>query len=406
MHVLFVHQNYPAQFGQIANRLATSHGYRCTFASAQPGNQTGPVERIRYRTRGGATSGTHYCSRTFENQVWNSAGLFEALHNRPDIQPDLVVGHCGFVSTLYLRELYDCPIINYFELFYRLENSDFEFRKDLPPSPVRDRLRARTRNAMILLDLENCNAGYAPTRWQHSRLPAEFQHKVEVIFDGIDTEFWRPIEMPDRRLGTWVFPADKKIVTYVSRGMESLRGFDIFMQFADELSRQRDDVMFVVAGEDRVAYGGDSRFTGGQSFKQWVIDKGRFDLSRFAFLGRVSPTDLARLFALSDLHVYLTAPFVLSWSLMNAMSCGCTIMASDTAPVREMIRQDENGLLVDFFDVEHMVDTAQAVLDCPTKYERLGQTSRELVLSEYSVEECLPKLIELFERSVGGSTGE
>src|SRR5262249_15966293 len=128
MHMVFIHQNFPAQFGHVARYLAERHGHRCTFVSEQPPSQIGGLERIQYRMKGGAAPENHYCSRTFENTIWHSHAVFEALKARPDIQPDLIVGHSGFGSTLFLRELYSCPIINYFEYFYRSVNSDMDFR--------------------------------------------------------------------------------------------------------------------------------------------------------------------------------------------------------------------------------------------------------------------------------------
>ena len=147
---------------------------------------------------------------------------------------------------------------------------------------------------MLLLDLENCDAGYSPTRWQRAQLPTRYQDKVAAIFDGIDTALWRPLTNVARRIAGWNLPADKRIVTYVSRGMESMRGFDIFMRVADRLTRSRDDVLFVVVGEDRVAYGGDRRFTGDKTFKQWVLAQGDYQLDRILFVGRLPPPELAR----------------------------------------------------------------------------------------------------------------
>ena len=216
MHILFVHKNFPAQFGHIARHLIDRHGYVCTFASEKPPAKWPGLERIQYAPPGGATKSTHFCSRTFENQVWHSQALFDALKARPDIQPDLIVGHCGFVSTLYLRELYDCPIINYFEFFYHTRDSDLDFRADLPTYGTAELLRARTRNAIILQELNDCDAGYSPTEFQRSQLPAEYRGKVSTIFDGIDTNLWKPIEDPPRRIGGWQLPSDKKIITYVS----------------------------------------------------------------------------------------------------------------------------------------------------------------------------------------------
>ncbi len=400
MHILFVHKNYPAQFGHIARHLIDKHGFRCTFASEKPPAQWEGLERIQYIPKSGATEKTHFCSRSFENQVWHSQALFDLLKSRPDIQPDLIVGHSGFVSTLYLRELYDCPVISYFEFFYHTHDSDLDFRSDLPAYGTAELLRARTRNAIFLLDLENCDRGYSPTEFQRSQLPSSYQNKIATIFDGIDTDLWKPLDQPDRLIAGWTIPSDKKIVTYVSRGMEAMRGFDIFMKIAKRLCDRRDDVLCIVVGEDRVAYGGDLRFTEGKTFKHWVLSQDNYDLNRILFLGRIPPDQLAQLFSISDLHFYLTVPFVLSWSLVNALACGATVMGSDTAPVREMIQHSENGLLFDFFDIDAAVEMAERVLDHPEEFQHLGPTAVERVHTNYSLETCLPRLLALYESVV------
>jgi glycosyltransferase involved in cell wall biosynthesis len=396
MHILFVHQNFPAQFGHIASYLANEKGFRCTFVSEKPASRDGGIKRIQYRCQGGATAKNHYCSRSFENAIWHSHAAFEALQERPDIKPDLIVAHAGFLSAVFLRELYDCPVVNYFEYFYRTKNSDMDFRPDMP-NPLINRLRARARNAHLLLDLENCDVGYSPTRWQQSRFPAVFRPKIRTIFDGIDTEHWRPRPDVPRRVAGKEVAADMRIVTYVSRGMESMRGFDIFMKVAHILCQRRADVLFVIVGEDRVCYGGDSAVTGGQTFKNWVLSKDRYDLARFLFTGLLSPGELVQLFAISDLHIYLTVPFVLSWSLMDALACGTTVLASNTAPVREMIRHGENGLLVDFFDVDGFVELAEKVLDAPHAYKPLGQAGVRMIQERYSLSVCLPQMLALYE---------
>jgi glycosyltransferase involved in cell wall biosynthesis len=402
MHVLFIHQNFPAQFGHVASYLAQRHGFRCTFLSQE---QPGPpvdlpgVERLHYRLRSGATVQTHYCSRSFENAIWHAHALYETLEAHPDVRPDLIVAHSGFLSTAFLRELHDCPIVNYFEYYYRTRGADMDFRPDFP-YPAVNRLRARARNAVALLDLETCDAGYSPTRWQHSLFPRPFQDKVRVIFDGIDTGIWRPLTGVPRRIGERVIPDDVKIVTYVSRGLESIRGFDIFMQAARLLCQRRRDVLFVVVGEDRVCYGGDEDFTGGKSFKDWVLARHDYDLSRFLFTGPVPIGTLVELFALSDLHIYLTVPFVLSWSLLDALACGTTVLASNTPPVREVIEHGRTGLLTDFFDVEALADAASRVLDARQDFKHLGRAGVELIRGRYSLDVCLPRMLALYEDAV------
>jgi glycosyltransferase involved in cell wall biosynthesis len=398
MHVLFVHKNFPAQFGHIARHLVRRRGYRCTFISEKPEGRIAGVRRLQYEVPGCAQSATNYCSRTFENQMWASQGLVECLRQQHDIAPDLIVAHSGFVSAIFLRELYDCPTINYFEYFYRTAGGDMDFRRDLPECSLLDRVRARARNATMLLDLENCDAGYSPTRWQRSRLPKAFQSKIVTIFDGMETDVWRRLDASNEPIPGVEIPPDVKVVTYVSRGLESMRGFDIFMRMAKRLCQSRKDVLFLVVGQDQVVYGGDRRFTGRKTFKQWVLDQDEYDLSRIRFLGRVPTKTLVRIFSRSDLHIYLTVPFVLSWSLMNALSCGAVVLGSDTAPVQEMIQHRQNGLLCEFFDVDGFVERADEVLSDPGEFRPLGNAAAEIIRQRYDIDVCLPKMLKFYER--------
>jgi glycosyltransferase involved in cell wall biosynthesis len=404
MHVLFVHKNFPAQFGHIAAYLAAHEGFQCTFVSEREPGESGGVRRIQYKVGGGATAATHYCSRTFENYTWHSHAVYETLKAHPEVRPDLVVGHSGFGSTVFLADLYECPIVNYFEYYYRSRNSDMDFRSEFPLRPI-DCLRCRTRNAGILVDLQTCAAGYCATQWQRSLFPSEYAHKLETIFDGIDTDFWR--RLPDapqepRRIGDREIPSGVKIVTYVSRGFESMRGFDIFMKIAKRLCELRRDLLFVCVGSDRVCYGGDENRLEGETFRQHVLAQDDYDPARFLFTGHVRPVELLRILNLSDLHVYLTVPFVLSWSLMNALACGCTVLASNTAPVREMIEAGRNGLLADFYDVDGFVRQALEVLDDPPAYRPLGARGMEIVQQQYSLRVALPKMLDLYRRVVNG----
>jgi len=397
MHILFVHQNYPAQFGHVATHLIRRHGYRCTFVTERRAEHTGDVEVIQYRVTGGATKHNHYCTRTFENAIHHALAVFEAVKARPDLRPDLIVGHSGFGSTLFLRELFpDVPIINYFEYFYRTRESDMDFRKEFPPLPL-DFLRARARNAMVLLDLDNCDAGYSPTEYQRNLFPKESQGKLRTIFDGVDTAIWQPMSNLPRLVSGYHIPHGLKVITYATRGMESMRGFDVFMKAAKKICERRKDVIFLIAGQDRVCYGGDERFTGGKSFKDWVFSQDSYDASRFVFLGLIPPGELAKLFNLTDVHIYLTVPFVLSWSLLNALACGTTILASDTPPVREMIRNGVNGVLFDFFNTDALAELACQLLDRRDEYRVLGRQGVAVIREKYSVDVCLPKMVELYE---------
>lgn len=411
MHVLFVHQNFPAQFGHIARHLVQQKGWRCSFLSETPGGTVDGIEKIQYRTRGGATRDNHFCSRTFENCVWHCDGVYAAMRERSNIRPDLIVGHSGFGSTLFLRELYpDVPIVNFFEFYYRPHDpdSDMTFRHDLKwDVPEMKFLRSRARNAMILLDLQNCQLGYTPTQFQRSRFPSEYDQKLRTIFDGIDRNLYHghdealrppPGSREPRRFAGVDIPTDARLLTYVSRGFESMRGFDMFMRAAKIITAERPDVIILVVGTDRIAYGGDeSHIAPHKTFKEWTLAQQEYDLSRIRFVGRMPEPELARLLAASDLHIYLTVPFVLSWSMMDAMSCGAVVLGSDTAPVREMIRDGENGLLANFFDPEEIARKAIAALDDPAGHRPLGRAAEQMIRERYSLDAVLPEMLKLYE---------
>ncbi|HVT88709.1 MAG TPA: glycosyltransferase [Tepidisphaeraceae bacterium] len=407
---MYVHQNFPAQFGHIAHHLAQKLNWKCTFVTQVPGGIQNGIERIQYKLAGGANRNNHFCTRTFENNVWHCDAVFRAMKARPDIKPDLIVGHSGFGSTLFLRELYpDVPVVNFFEYYYHPHDpdSDMDFRKDLGwEIPEIKYLRSRCRNAMILLDLNNCQVGYTPTGFQRSKFPREYQHKLQTIFDGVDRAVYHGHEeqlrptlanRTDRKLAGVDIPAGRRIITYCSRGFESMRGFDIFMRSAKLIYEQYPDVQFLVIGTERIAYGGDEGYTNGKSFKQWVLEKDQYDLDKIRFVGRVNPFELGRILAATDLHIYLTVPFVLSWSMMDALSCGAVVLGSATSPVREMIREGENGLLADFFKPEEFAEQALRVLRDPDEFRPLGRAAEKMIAEQYSLDAVLPRMLQMYE---------
>jgi glycosyltransferase involved in cell wall biosynthesis len=249
----------------------------------------------------------------------------------------------------------------------------------------------------VLVSLVDCDSGYSATRWQKASFPKRFQPKIEVHFDGIDDQFYQPGPVP-RTIAGRSIPAGTKVVTFVSRGLESIRGFDIFMNVARRIAQERPDVLFVVVGSEEIYYGWDKLHTGESSFKNWVISKGGFDLSRFVFTGQIDPKTLADIFKMTDLHLYLTAPFVLSWSILNAMASGAVVLASDVEPVREVIEPGVNGLLEPLFDIDRLTEKALEVLADPASFAPLGVEARRTIEARYSIEVSIPPLKDYFER--------
>jgi UDP:flavonoid glycosyltransferase YjiC (YdhE family) len=277
-----------------------------------------------------------------------------------------------------------------------------------PETPVTESmlLRSPCRNAMILLDLENCDRGWCPNHYQRSVFPARYHDKIEVIPEGVDTHLYRRDPAARLRLGDGSpLPQGTKVVTYVSRGFELMRGFDVFMKAAKRICEAISDVIFVVVGSDRVCYGGDTQLVDEKSFKAHVLKSGNYDLSRFCFTGAVSEAALASILSVSDLHVYLTVPFVPSWSLLDAMSCSCVVLASDQACTREYVTHGVDGLLCDFFDDRAIAEHALQVLEDPPANRRLGAAARRTVEQHYALDLTLPRIKAFFE-DVAGSRRE
>jgi glycosyltransferase involved in cell wall biosynthesis len=407
MHVLFLHQSFPGQFGRFALEMKRRHGWRCSFLVEGEGTCPAPTAEERaelpvYRIRRVPPRGEHIAWRETSRRIFEQGLMvYEGLAERPELEPDLIVAHPMLAPTLFLPEIIRCPLVHYCEYYYGQHHRDMTYRIDLPPAAAAA-FYPRSINAPFLLELLTCDAGYSATHWQRSTYPARFQPGIEVHFDGIDTELYRPDRVSRDEAASLLagcsVPEGTQVVTFVSRGLESVRGFDLFMQVARRISRLRSHVLFVVVGAEQSSYGMDYLHTGHWSFMQWVLKQEEYDRSRFIFLGQIEPARLARLLCLSSLHFYLTVPFVLSWSLFNALSCARVVLASDVAPVRELIEPGVNGLVEALPDVEGLTATALRVLDNPAEYQPLAQAGRQRIESQYSLEVCHPKLKDYFER--------
>jgi glycosyltransferase involved in cell wall biosynthesis len=410
MHVLFIHQAFPAQFGRLALELAKRYGWKCSFLVEDLSNCPTPsremlerleIQRVQLPAEVRSNREVPW-PQIYGHWLEHCRAMFEAVRARPELRPDLVVAHGGRGPlALFLPEVLNCPIVNYCEYYFAPSRRDISYRIDLPPAEPAH-FFPRTINAPVLASLVAADAGYSPTRWQRDSFPERFRHKIEVHFDGIDTELYRPHDVPEAQaanlLGGRNIPRGTRIVTFVARGLESMRGFDIFMRVADRIGRERSDVLFIVVGSEETYYGWDKLHTGQPSFKQWVLSQGSYDLSRFVFLNHVLPEQLADILCLSDLHLYLTVPFVLSWSVLNAMSCGRVVLASDVPPVREFIEPGRNGLVEPLFDVDRLASRALEVLANAAAFQPLGAAARELIATKFGLDTAVSELKDYFER--------
>jgi glycosyltransferase involved in cell wall biosynthesis len=300
---------------------------------------------------------------------------------------------------LYLKNLYpNVPFVGYFELLPPPFWSDsLALRPDFPP-PETVRLFNATYHSLTYLHLHAVDACYTPTNYQLGLAPQELRHKVRVIFDGLNTDFFqrRPIARPANFRGLSI-SAETRVVTYVSRGLEAIRGFDIFMRAAKRIYQAMPNTLFLVAGEERSNYGHEGHHIGKQSFKQYVLSQDEYDLSKIHFLGRIPVEELATLYNLSDLHIYLTVPYVLSWSLLQAMASECAIVSSSTEPVTEVIEHGVHGMLSGFYDVDGLVEHALAILGDPQAHRHLSANARQRVVERYENSKCVEQLVTFFE---------
>lgn len=404
MHILFIHPAFPAQFGHVAAYLATQLGWRATFLTSMDTTHLElPFEHWNYRIKPGPVPKLYISDRTILEPFEHMEAVYRGLKSlSPRPAPDLVVAHTYFGSLLYLKTLFKCPFIGYFEwLPPPYWNEELVLRPEFPPTDE-DRVAAAAGHVLNYRHLHLVDAIYTPTWYQHGTAPPELQYKIRVIHDGIDVGFNRRriVGRPTQFRGVQI-DANARVVTYASPGLQSWRGFDIFMHLADRICRERDDTIFLIAGEDKVSYGHEGRHIGNQTFREYVLSQGNYDLKRFHFLGFLPPEDLVTLFSLSDLHVYLTVKFILSWSMLQAMSAGCTILASRTPPVEEVIDHGVHGLLADFFDVDQLTSLALSVLRDPPAFAPLGLAARERVVERYEYRKCLDQLVQFFRETAG-----
>jgi glycosyltransferase involved in cell wall biosynthesis len=288
-----------------------------------------------------------------------------------------------------VKDVYpDAALLSYFEWYYHSQGADFGF---LPDDPKDEEwpLRLRIKNMALNVDLIQCDGGLCPTQWQYQQIPSIFYPKLSVLHDGVDTDFMQPAETATVKLGNIELTKQHEVVTYVSRGLEPYRGFPQFMQAVAKLQKKRPHCQVLIVGEDRVAYG--KKREDDKTYKQVLLEELDLDLSRIHFMGYVDYETLRSVFQISTVHIYLTIPFVLSWSILEAMACECIVLGSDTPPVREMISDGENGLLSDFFQIDELVKRTEAILENRERFKRLGVQARKQIIEKYAKSLLLPK---------------
>lgn len=364
MNVLFIHQNFPGQFRHIAAHLVRQPGVHVRAIGREHAPGLPGIHVHRYHPHRQVSKDIHPYARTFEEGVLHGQQVLRLLLDLKarGYRPDVIVAHPGWGETLYAKQAFPaCKLIHFCEYYYRTDGADAGFDPEFPLS-LNGVASIHSRNALHLLNLENCDAAITPTRWQHSLHPAAYRNKIEVIHEGIDTDNLGPNPEAVLRLPNGQnLKAGDPVVTYVARNLEPYRGFHQFMRSLPRLLAAHSTCQVVIIGGDDVSYG--SKPKDAPNWRTKLLRENPIDSTRVHFLGRVDYATYRTALQISAAHIYLTYPFVLSWSLLEALATGCQVIASDTAPVREVIRHGVNGWLVSFFDGQALVDRTLEALD-------------------------------------------
>lgn len=416
MNILFIHQNFPGQFKHLAPALVAK-GHRVvslTMRVKKPGQWNG-VEMLPYDIKRKPSKGLHPWLVDFETKLLRAESCYLAALDlkKSGFSPDIIVAHPGWGEPMFLRDLWpDARIGLYCELYYDSVKGDVGFDPEFAqPSLEQEPIRLRLKNLNNFMHLEVGDLGLSPTEFQANTYPKAVRDQISVIHDGIDTNNVRPNPEASLKLESGaVLTRNDEVVTFVNRNLEPYRGYHVFMRGLPRLLKERPDAQILMVGGDEVSYG--AKPAKGQSWKQIYIDevRGRIstkDWQRVHFLGRIPYGTYLNLLQISRAHVYLTYPFVLSWSLIEAMAIGAPIVASDTAPVKEVIVHGETGRLFPFFDQDKMVDEICTVLDDSEMRATLSAASRAFVVSRYDLKQvCLPQQLAWIDRLAAMQPGK
>jgi len=397
MQILFLHPNMPGQFKHLARALGAEGGHRIYFVTKHKTAEIPGVTRVTYGLNRDAGEKTHRYLRQTERAVLQGQAAWRACYQlkaQQGFEPDVIIAHPGWGDTLFLRDLFPrARILHFCEFYYHAHGADVDF--DPAEQPDDDSLaRLRMKNVTNQISLENMDWGIAPTVWQWSLHPDAYRQRISVLHDGVDTGVCAPnpqatFTVPSGR----VFKPGDEVMTYIARNFEPYRGFPTFMQAAEILLRERPNLHIIAVGADEVSYG--KAAEKGTTYRQQWMQKLQLPLERMHFNGTVPYDQLMALFQVSKAHLYLTYPFVLSWSMLEAMSSGVALVASRTMPVQEVIEDGTNALLADFFSPADVAAKLGQLLDAPDNNSALRQAARQTVLDRFDLEKILPLQVQL-----------
>ena len=406
LQFLFVHQNFPGQFLHILRHLAATGQHDLIFITQENANFIPGVRKATYRGPGELNPSTHRDAQEFDHAMARAQGVAQVAANLKALgfRPDVIIGHHGWGEMLNLGDVWpDVPTLGYYEFYYNIDGFDVNFDPEFPTAPAA-LPRVRSKNAVNMLALDNPGHGITPTRFQRSTYPAWARDRIDILSEGVNLGTCAPDAGAASRVfrhGGLVVQPYEKLVTYVARDLEPYRGFHVIMRALPSLLRARPDVRVALVGGDGVSYG--ARLQEGTWRERMLREVGpSLDPARVQFCGRLDYADYIRLLQRSDAHVYLTYPFVASWSLREALAIGCAIVASDTAPVQEFVAHGRAGLLTPFLDPAALSLRIQEVLEDTRMAARLRSGARTYAEQHLRMQDHIASYTRLIDSLVAG----
>ena len=396
---LFIHQNFPGQFVHVAAELARL-GHE-VVALGIKGRPVPGVKFLRYTPKPPERPSAVEASIDFETKIVRGVACAQVMARlkKGGFEPDVIVAHPGWGEALFCKDVWpNARLLIFAEFFYLTDGTDYSFDPEFTSDSLAGRVRVRIKNTVHLHALHAADAIYSPTHWQAAQLPAEYVAKTRVIFDGIDTQTVKPEAKAFVHLkrANLKLTAQSEVITFINRNLEPYRGFHVFMRALPAILQQRPNAQVLIVGRDEVSYG--TLPKNGSNWREVMLAEvgSQLPLERVHFLGGLPYADYLRLLQVSSCHVYLTYPFVLSWSCLEAMAAECVLVASSTPPVKEVIEHGKNGLLFDFFDTAALTRQVVSVLGNRPAFKHLGQQARQDVINRYDLQtRCLPELLKL-----------
>jgi len=405
LNILFIHHELPGQFIHLIRYLSNHPQYNVFGISNKQDdsfyNESLFQKAYTYQPKEIEGSLTHHYVTDLQRSVLNAQAIFDILQKfkQHNIDFDLAVAHTGWGGGLYFKEAYPAtPLLGYVEFFFHLDGADVGFDPKFPVSIDR-RLQIKTLNAQLLLGMNECDGLVTPTPWQKSLFPDIWHSKINVIHEGVDVDLCKP----DNQI-TFTLPSGQEltgkdeVVTYSARNLEPYRGFPIFLKAIERICQRRPNCHIIITGGDEISYS--KKLPKGETYREKYLKTVSLPKDKVHFLGKVPYKTHLQLLQLSSVHIYLTYPFVLSWSFMEAMACGCVIIASGTRPVLDVLEPGVNGISVNFFDDEQIADQIDDVFKHPERKKQLGLAARDKIKRHYQHQFSINQYLLLFKQLI------